>query len=150
MLQSLTLWRNVRYLRLHVEHDHLTRRQILHDFFRLWYLAEQDLLDEENPYSLRDTGQGLNRQQGAPRVYRVMHTLLHQTQHSIGHWVGSSVIHLGDHNVPNAFMFLDKYSQVPRILNPIVRAWLPSPALRPHHDSLSGRHHRGVSVPVCQ
>ena len=43
--------------------------QILHDFFRLWDLAEQDLLDEENPYSLRDTGQGLNRQQGAPRVY---------------------------------------------------------------------------------
>ncbi|KAJ3291720.1 hypothetical protein HK104_005858 [Borealophlyctis nickersoniae] len=101
--QSLTLW-----------------REILHDFFMLWGLAEQDLLNENNPYRLRDTGQGLNRVQSAPKVSRAMHTILHRAQQRVGYWVGSSVIHLGDHNVPNALMFIDKYTQIYRILLPMV------------------------------
>jgi len=74
--------------------------------FRLWSLAEQDLLSESVPYRLRDTGQGLNRVQAAPKTLRMMHTILHRAQQSVGSWVGSSAIHMGDHNVPNALMFI--------------------------------------------
>ena len=49
-----------------------------------------------------------------------MHEILHHTQASIGGWVGSSVIHLGDNNVPNTVVFIDKYTQVSRILGPLV------------------------------
>mmetsp|Transcript_3388 Transcript_3388/g.4546 ORF Transcript_3388/g.4546 Transcript_3388/m.4546 type:complete len:310 (+) Transcript_3388:3-932(+) len=107
VLQSLTLW-----------------REIIHDMFRLWYLAEQDLLDIELRYKLKDTGQGVHRMQPANRTSKAMHGILYAVQQKLGHtvqgWVGSSVIHLGDTNVPNAFVFIDKYNQVPRILNPIV------------------------------
>ncbi|KAI9204659.1 uncharacterized protein BJ171DRAFT_442325 [Polychytrium aggregatum] len=105
VLQSLTLW-----------------REILHDMFMLWCLSEDDLLSESNPYRLRDTGQGLNRVQAAPRVSRTMHMILNRAQQRVERWIGSSVIHLGDHNVPNALMFIDKYTQVYRILLPIVNA----------------------------
>jgi hypothetical protein len=103
VLQSLTLW-----------------REIANDMFRLWYLAEEDLLRSGNAYEQRDTGQGLQRVQAAPRTSRAIHQLLHTTQQRSGHWVGSSLIHLGDSNVPNALMFIDKYSQVEHILNPIL------------------------------
>ena len=74
-----------------------------------------------NRYSLRETGQGMQRVQPAGRVGREMHRILAAVQSRIGgRWEGSSVIHLGDHNVPNALMFIDKYSQIERILNPIV------------------------------
>nr|XP_052925766.1 uncharacterized protein EV422DRAFT_529271 [Fimicolochytrium jonesii]KAI8821128.1 hypothetical protein EV422DRAFT_529271 [Fimicolochytrium jonesii] len=113
VLQSLTLW-----------------REIMHDMFMVWSLAEQDLLAEGNMYRLRDTGQGLNRVQAAPKVSRIMHTILHRAQKKVGYWVGSSVIHLGDHNVPNALMFIDKYTQIYRILLPIVNCLSQIAAVR--------------------
>jgi hypothetical protein len=99
--QSLTLW-----------------REVSNDMFKLWTLAETDLLRESNRYQLTNTGQGLNRVQSAPLTGRAMHQILHRCQEKLGGWVGSSVVHLGDHNVPNALMFIDKYTQVPRILGP--------------------------------
>jgi hypothetical protein len=39
-------------------------------------VTEQDLLAENVPYRLRDTGQGLNRVQAAPRTSRMMHAIL--------------------------------------------------------------------------
>lgn len=60
--------------------------------------------------------QGLNRVQQAPSVSKEMHAILWRCQERLGQWVGSSVIHLGDHNVPNALMFIDKYTQVRRIV----------------------------------
>lgn len=52
------------------------------------------------------------RVQDSPRVSRAMGTLLSRVQERTAGWVGSSVVHLGDHNVPNALMFIDKYTQV--------------------------------------
>lgn len=65
-LQSLTLW-----------------SAVAHNMYKLWCLAEADLLDPENPYRLRNTGQGLNRIQPAPRVYKAIHAIVHQV--SEGH-----------------------------------------------------------------
>lgn len=87
------------------------------DMFYLWTLAEQDLLNENVPYRLRDTGQGLNRVQAAPKTSRMMHAILNRAQRSIGSWVGSSVIHMGDHNVPNALMFIGTSSLFRRCCN---------------------------------
>ncbi|KAG9015285.1 hypothetical protein FRB93_012984 [Tulasnella sp. JGI-2019a] len=112
VLQSLTLW-----------------REILHDMFKLWGLAEQDLLSSTTTYRLRDTGQGLQRVQACPRTSRIMHSILNKAQQNIGSWVGSSVVHLGDTAVPNALMFIDKYSQIYRILLPITNVLSQIPVL---------------------
>lgn len=103
VLQSMTLW-----------------REVLDNMFQLWHLAEEDLLDEEHPYQLADTGQGHQRVQKSPRSVVAMQKILAKVQRKVGGWVGSSTVHLGDHNVPNALMFIDKYIQVPRFLGPLV------------------------------
>lgn len=140
-------------------------------------------------YKLTDTGQGFHRLQPAPRIYAAMvgwglalrrdvktstlthrpksvlriatqRAILHKTQQELGMWIGSSVIHLGDTNVPNAVVFIgamlvllrrfllprlyqysphprlsfnqnspDKYTQVARILGPIVQTLKHIPKL---------------------
>ncbi|KAJ7639277.1 hypothetical protein FB45DRAFT_1134564 [Roridomyces roridus] len=127
VIQSLTLW-----------------REILHEMFHLWSLAEGDLLSENVPYRLRDTGQGLNRVQAAPKTSRMMHQILNKAQRSVGSWVGSSVIHMGDHNVPNSLLFIDKYTQIYRILLPIcntlsqIEGLAAKPAIRSYIDDEFG------------
>eukprot|EP01126_Amoeba_proteus_P012487 TRINITY_DN1514_c0_g1_i5.p1 TRINITY_DN1514_c0_g1~~TRINITY_DN1514_c0_g1_i5.p1 ORF type:complete len:366 (-),score=76.66 TRINITY_DN1514_c0_g1_i5:173-1270(-) len=116
-----------------LSHDHKTQfnyvhqslmlwREIMDNMFMLWGLAEGDLLDVDNPYELKNTGQGFQRVQVCPQVSRVMQAILAATKERMGGWIGESTIHLGDHNVPNALVFIDKYTQVPRILVPIVTA----------------------------
>eukprot|EP00817_Percolomonadidae_sp_ATCC50343_P006126 CAMPEP_0117425294 /NCGR_PEP_ID=MMETSP0758-20121206/5583_1 /TAXON_ID=63605 /ORGANISM="Percolomonas cosmopolitus, Strain AE-1 (ATCC 50343)" /LENGTH=170 /DNA_ID=CAMNT_0005209669 /DNA_START=784 /DNA_END=1293 /DNA_ORIENTATION=+ len=89
--------------------------------YKLWFVAQADVLNETNRYKLQDTGQGLHRVQYAPTVSKLMYSILSKVQNQTGnHWVGSSVVHLGDRDVPNALIFIDKYTQVPRIINPIL------------------------------
>ena len=101
--QSLNLWREVQ-VNMHL----------------LWVCADNDLLSTTTSYQLLNTGQGLNRVQSCPKVGSVMRALLSKTQRAAGSpWVGLSVIHLGDRDVPNALVFIDKYTQIPRFLKPI-------------------------------
>lgn len=115
--QSMTLW-----------------SEIMRNMFMLWTLADNDLLSDKIRYRLTDTGQGLNRVKACPQVGRAMHNIIRRAQERTGVWIGSSVVHLGDHTVPNALFFLDKYLQVPRILTPVymVVSSLPNLAHDPY------------------
>lgn len=128
VLQSLTLW-----------------KEILKEMYHLWFFVDKDMLSDVYPHRLVDTGQGLNRIQCAPNTLKNMTKILERTIKLVGSWVGSSVIHMGDENVPNALMFIDKYSQVHRILAPIVNvikyvqsdSWKNTP-LEHYFDKLGG------------
>jgi hypothetical protein len=90
--QSITLW-----------------REIMNEMFLLWSMADEDLISP-SAYRLTNTGQGLQRIQPCPNVSRAIHKILNRAHKKCGSWVGSSVVHLGDKNVPNSFMFIDKVS----------------------------------------
>jgi len=111
VMQSLTLW-----------------REIMMYMPRLWLAADHDLLNQY--YRLADTGQGYQRLQACPKVGGLMQSILRNVQSRVGSpWVGLSVIHLGDRDVPNALVFIDKYTQVPRILTPIAKCIQRLPAV---------------------
>jgi hypothetical protein len=108
--QTLTLWREV------------TRRMV-----PLWFAAGDDLC--ENDYALVDTGQGAQRLQAAPALAALMQHTLATVKSECGPWVGLSVVHLGDRDVPNALFFIDKYCQLSRILHPVASTVDALPAL---------------------
>ncbi|EDR24355.1 hypothetical protein, conserved [Entamoeba dispar SAW760] len=103
--QSLTLWWNV-----------------MQNMPLLWNTTDKEFLSGSN-YSLVNTGQGLQRMQSAPNVSGVMHQILANTKQKLCNdgWRGLSVVHMGDQDVPNCLFFIDKYSQVPWIVAPIVK-----------------------------
>lgn len=104
--QSLKLWWNaMKYMPL------------------LWLMNDRDFLSG-NPYKLVNTGQGLQRLQDCPNVSSIMHKILEITKKTMCEgkvWRGLSVIHLGDRDVPNSLFFIDKYSQIPWILAPVLK-----------------------------
>jgi hypothetical protein len=74
-----------------------------------------------------------------------MNRIVAKVQRELRGWVGSSIVHLGDRNVPNALLFIDKYIQVPRILGPLVLVLekirkydTENPALKTVVDSYGG------------
>ncbi|EPY26412.1 hypothetical protein AGDE_11350 [Angomonas deanei] len=104
VIESLTLWMNVQG-----------------KIFDVWEAAETDMLVEgKGNYSIVNTGQGYHRMCSAPVSYRVMSSLVRETEAQLGGWVGIKVIHLGDRDVPNPLVFIDKYSVIPKIVTPIV------------------------------
>ncbi|CDK26121.1 unnamed protein product [Kuraishia capsulata CBS 1993] len=109
--------RQIQYVRQSLSLWTLIMKEMIH----LWSLADDDMFSSGR-YQLMSTGQGLNRVKPCPSVLRTMHTILSECQKKCNGWVGSSAIHLGDHTVPNALFFLDKYFQVPRILIPVDQA----------------------------
>lgn len=58
----------------------------------------------------------LSRVQSCPSVSVEMQRILGIVQSESGPWVGLSVVHLGDRDVPNALVFIDKYTQVRRAI----------------------------------
>ena len=105
----------------YVEQSLMLWREILSHLSQMWALAEADLLDGSG-YRLRDTGQGVHRVCSAPHIGRFMQQMLGRLQGQVkGGWVGSSAVHLGDNDVPNGLVWIDKYTQIPRILAPVLQ-----------------------------
>jgi len=161
--------------RAKLSHDHKTHftfvfqtftlwREIMKQMYKLWCLADDDLLcggeGHSSGYQLWNTGQGLNRVQRCPKVAAEMSRLLDLARRQVGgSWVGLSVVHLGDRDVPNALIFIDKYTQVPRILAPIVEvidaidspnsAFNSNPAITKYVESQFGSLHKLKLTILC-
>eukprot|EP00796_Vickermania_ingenoplastis_P008188 gene8188-5714_t len=106
VMESLVLWE-------------LVQRKI----FLLWSAAEKDMLmDGEGRYQFVNTGQGFQRMCSAPSSYSIMSQCVREAQERMGgQWIGIKVIHLGDRDVPNPLVFIDKYTQIPGLVYPVTQ-----------------------------
>ena len=104
VLESLTLWGIIQ-----------------RDIFDFWEVVEEDMIGAgAGSYRFCDTGQGFHRVCSGPKTYARMQSALREARNAMGGWVGTSVVHLGDNDVPNALVFIDKYTIIPKLLSPIV------------------------------
>lgn len=103
VMESLWLWENVQ-----------------RNIFEFWQAFEEDMITEcKGEYQFVNTGQGFHRMCKAPRSYSHMSRCVSETERQMNGWVGIKVIHVGDRDVPNALVFIDKYTVIPRIVQPI-------------------------------
>lgn len=104
VMEALTLWEEV--------HKNI---------FAFWETVEDDMVTDCRGYRYRDTGQGFHRVCGGSSTYGLMMAAISRAHEKMGGWVGSKVVHLGDNDVPNPLVFIDKYTIIPRLLSPIVQ-----------------------------
>ena len=104
------------YVRESLELWHITQR----DIFEFWGCVEQDMIVTGMDYRFVDTGQGYHRLSSAPLTGAKMSSAIAEAHQKMGGWVGIKVVHLGDRDVPNALVFIDKYTVIPRLVAPVV------------------------------
>lgn len=125
--ESLTLWKIIQ-----------------RDIFDFWDCVENDMIIDESGshYRFVDTGQGFHRMCNAPRSYARMSKSIAEAEAAMGgRWVGIKVVHLGDRDVPNPLVFIDKYTVIPRMLGPIVKT---IEALDAIFDASRDEEHPGI------
>lgn len=113
----------------HEEHFHYVMESLVlweivqRKIFLLWRAAEKDMLfDGEGKYHFSNTGQGFHRVCNSPHSYKIMSECVQEAVARMnGKWIGIKVIHLGDRDVPNPIVFIDKYTQIPGLVHPIVQ-----------------------------
>ena len=66
VLQTLLLW-----------------KEIIRNMYKLWSLTDQDLIGSGGHYVLRNTGQGMNRVQAAPKLQAAMSQILSKVQNEV-------------------------------------------------------------------
>jgi hypothetical protein len=92
------------------------------DIFSMWEAVESDMLVNHTDYRQMNTGQGVHRVSGGTQSSACIGRAVANAQAAQhGLWVGIQVIHMSDRDVPNPLVAIEKYTMIPRMLEPIVR-----------------------------